>query len=113
MSRRKPIRIGCPQHRKLVSGSYDCDARGRYALGPDQDFLLERVRCNQDEGRCTQTLCVLHRFNRGGPGSWYPDKIMAMPEPKKRPPGPPGVPKRRRSGPAKADDDATVTDILC
>jgi hypothetical protein len=87
MAQRKPIWIGCPQYMKRVPGSYECDEAGRYRLGPGGKFLLEYTQCSQDGGRCMQTLCALHRFNRRGPGSWFPERIEAMPEPKKKPGG--------------------------
>ncbi|MBS3733452.1 MAG: hypothetical protein KGY99_00805 [Phycisphaerae bacterium] len=83
--RRKAIVIGCPQHGKPVRGTYPCDARGRYApLGADGDFLLDYVQCDHDNGRCMQTLCALHRYNRRGPGTWYPDHVRAAREPAPR-----------------------------
>lgn len=87
MAHRKPIWIGCPQYMKRVRGTYECDEAGRYRLGEGGKFLLELTQCSQDEGRCMQTLCALHRFNRRGPGSWYPELIEPMPEPKRRPGG--------------------------
>ncbi len=84
MPRRKSILIGCPQHQRLVRGTYACDDAGRYALGPDGQFLLDRVECDQLGGRCMQTLCILHRYNRRGPASWYPYRILAAREPRSR-----------------------------
>ena len=81
MAKRKKIQIGCPQYRRLVSGTYACDASGRYRLLPDGTFDIGLVQCDQRGGRCAQTLCVLHRFNRGGPESWYPSQVLAAPEP--------------------------------
>jgi len=78
---RKPIWIICPQHLKRVRGSYACDESGRYRMGPAGQFLLKHAACDQDAGRCAQTLCVLHRFNRRGPGSWYPEQILAYQSP--------------------------------
>jgi hypothetical protein len=80
MEKRKPIQIGCPQYRVLVGGTYECDEHGRYLRGPDGDFVLPRVQCGQYGGKCMQTLCVLHRFNRGGTGSWYPSGVFALRE---------------------------------
>jgi len=102
----KPILIGCPQYTRLIRGSYECDDRGRYLLAPDGTFALPRVRCGQYGGRCMQTLCVLHRFNRRGSGSWFPSQILAMDE---------AEPKRRstrqpRPQTAPADKDM---DLLC
>jgi hypothetical protein len=74
------IQIACPEHQRLVRGTYVPDQRGRFLYAADGGFLLNMVRCGQMEGRCMQTLCALHRYNRGGPGSWYPDRIYAMPE---------------------------------
>lgn len=81
---RKPIWLICPQHLKRVRGSYECDEAGRYRLGLEGQFLLKYAACEQDGGRCIQTLCVLHRYNRRGPASWYPERILAMREPKRR-----------------------------
>jgi len=94
MARRRRILIGCPQYRKLVAGTYDCDDRGRYRLGSDGEFLLEHVRCDQLDGRCMQTLCVLHRHNRGGPDSWHPSEVLAAAPSTRR--------RRRRRPPAPA-----------
>ena len=80
MAGRKRILIGCPQHRMLVAGTYACDAQGSYLLGPDGEFVLHHVRCDHRGGRCMQTLCVLHRYNKRGAGSWYPERILAAPE---------------------------------
>ena len=80
MNKRKAIMIGCPQHGKLVRGTYSCDEAGNYRLGPDGEFVVERVECGHDGGRCMQTLCILHRYNRRGAGSWYPSQLLAAPE---------------------------------
>ncbi len=89
MPARKPIWIICPQHLKRVRGSYECDEAGRYRLGPDGQFLLKYATCDQDDGRCAETLCVLHRYNRRGPLSWYPERILAMRPPRRRRPARP------------------------
>ncbi len=86
MDKRKSILIGCPQHEKLVRGTYLCDAAGSYCLGGDGEFLVQHVKCGHDDGRCSQTLCVLHRYNRQGPGAWYPSKLVAPPQQQSRPP---------------------------
>lgn len=80
MTKSKPIMIACPGQNRLVRGWYECDERGRYRLNGDGTFSFALARCCQDDGRCMQTLCVLHRFNRRGPGSWYPSHIRALPE---------------------------------
>jgi len=80
----KRILIGCPRYRRLVSGSYACDASGEPRLGANGEFLLAHVRCGQRGGRCTQTLCALHRHNRGGKGSWYPSHVFAGKAPRPR-----------------------------
>lgn len=90
MARRRAILIGCPQYRRSVRGTYECDDAGSYLLGPEGEFLLDRVACDQLGGRCMETLCVLHRFNRRGPGAWYPDRIYAAPDARR--PGPPSAP---------------------
>lgn len=79
MARSKLILIACPQHRRHVRGSCPCDDSGRYRLAPDGSFNLDLVRCDQDGGRCAETLCALHRYNRRGPGTWYPSHVRAMP----------------------------------
>ena len=86
MEKRKAILIGCPQYRVLVRGTYECDEHGRYLRAPDGEFLLPRVRCDQCGGKCMQTLCVLHRFNRAGAGSWYPSGVYALREPREQAP---------------------------
>jgi hypothetical protein len=45
-------------------------------------FDLNRIECSQDEGRCSETLCALHRYNQRGQGTWYPDTLMASREDK-------------------------------
>jgi hypothetical protein len=76
----KGILIGCPQYGILVRGTYDCDGQGSYLRGHDGQFLLEHAHCGQYSGRCMQTLCVLHRYNRRGAGSWFPSGIYALRE---------------------------------
>ena len=93
MARTRPILIGCPQYRSPVRGSYLCDDDGGCPRGPSGEFLLERARCGHNGGRCMQTLCVLHRFNRRGAGSWYPTGVWAMRDGQKRP-------ARQDAGPA-------------
>jgi len=78
MPKRRPILIGCPQYRLLVRGTCECDERGNFRRTEDGHFPLESIRCGHYGGRCTQTLCVLHRYNRAGPGSWYPAGVWAM-----------------------------------
>jgi hypothetical protein len=74
-----PILIACPEYRKLVRGWAECDETGLPRRADDGDLLLGAVRCNQHNGRCAQTLCALHRYNRRGRGTWYPDRVFAMP----------------------------------
>lgn len=81
MPRQIPILIGCPQYRVLVRGQYDCDASGQPPLNVDGGFILAYAHCRQREGRCMQTRCVLHRYNRRGKGSWYPTTILASDTP--------------------------------
>ena len=73
----KPILIACPQYRVTVRGWYKRDSDGTCQPGPDGKYILSRVRCNQYDGRCAQTLCVLHRYNNRGQGSWYPEIVLA------------------------------------
>ena len=80
----KTIEIACPQQRKIIKALYPCGADGRYLVMADGAFDLELIRCSQDDGRCAETLCALHRFNRRGPGTWYPDRIRTMRETKQR-----------------------------
>jgi len=77
-SRRQPIFIICPQHLKQVRGWYESGSDGKFRYAADGGYVLDYVRCSQDGGRCMQTLCVLHRYNRRGPASWYPEKILAV-----------------------------------
>jgi hypothetical protein len=103
MARFKPILIGCPQYGKLVRGEYACDEDGAYRLGPDGTFALALARCGHDGGRCMQTLCVLHRFNRRGGSSWYPTQILAMRQGRRG--------RRKNSGPPNGQASAG-TDLL-
>ena len=98
MARRKPIWILCPQHRRRVRGWYEADADGAFPLTPDGRYVLDYVRCTQDGGRCMQTLCVLHRFNRRGPDSWYPERILALPPRRPRRPRPKPKPPEKEEG---------------
>jgi len=84
MAKRKPILIGCPQYQILVRGTCECDEGGHYLRTGDGQLRLDRVRCGQYGGRCMQTLCVLHRYNRGGAGSWYPSGVWAMTDARRR-----------------------------
>ena len=78
----KIIEIACPHQRRVIKGFYPCGPDGRYLLTAGGVFNLDLVECSQDEGRCAETLCALHRFNRRGPGTWYPDEVRAMRESK-------------------------------
>jgi len=103
MRKTRPILIGCPQYQRMVRGTYACGPDGRFLLSADGSFAVARVRCAHDGGRCAQTLCVLHRYNRRGGSSWYPSRILAAPQPN-------APPKRaRRPAPRKKSD----TDLLC
>ena len=106
VAKRKPVLIGCPQYRELVRGSYECDESGRYMLGAEGQFVLRLVRCGQRGGRCMETLCALHRFNKGGGATWYPSEVLAMREPsvgRSRPTG--SIAKVRRSARARGGMD--------
>ena len=92
MARSKPILIGCPQYRRLVRGWYACGPDGQYRPRPDGTFDLGRARCDEMHGRCMATLCALHRFNRAGPGTWYPERILALPAPADAPKNAEGPP---------------------
>lgn len=76
----KPIQIACPQLHKVVRGRYPADANGGFMARSSDMLDLDLVECSQDNGRCMETLCALHRYNRRGPGTWYPDKVMIMPQ---------------------------------
>ncbi len=104
MRRRKPILIGCPQYRKLVRGTCGCDESGRHRLRGDGRLGLHAIECGQDGGRCMQTLCALHRFNRKGPASWYPSEVLAMRDP-------PAGRRPRRPGPETTDESCTMSEL--
>jgi hypothetical protein len=77
MEHRERILIGCPRYKAYVTGSYECDEQGRYLLKPDGTFDLRRARCGQLGGKCNETLCYFHRYNKQGKGTWYPTDILA------------------------------------
>ena len=89
-SKRKNIEIACPHQRRVIKASYPCGPDGRYLRRAYGTFDLELVRCSQDEGRCAETLCALHRFNRRGTGTWYPDQIRVRRDGKQTGEGPSG-----------------------
>jgi hypothetical protein len=93
----RPILIACPQHRILVRGTYACDGSGQYLFDAEGNFRLDLVKCGQYGGRCMQTLCALHRFNRNRTASWYPERILAAPQSRPRRPGPRHQPNRMRA----------------
>ena len=80
MDQTKPILIACPQYRVAVRGTYILDGDRSCPLTGGGEYMLRRVRCSQYAGRCMQTLCALHRYNRRGKGSWYPEIILALPD---------------------------------
>lgn len=91
MARPQQIFILCPQYNRLVRGTYAAPV----PLGASGHYSLEHVICGHQGGRCMQTLCVLHRYNRRGPGSWYPQQVLAAPvcasrAPRKAKPAPSG-----------------------
>ncbi|MCD6364630.1 MAG: hypothetical protein J7M14_02020 [Planctomycetes bacterium] len=109
MAKRRPILIRCPHYQKLVPGAYDCDESGEFLCAADGSFILSRAHCGHNAGRCTQTLCVMHRHNTGGSKSWFPEGIVVPTGPRKgkgaranRPP------RRRKAGPGGRD-----MDLLC
>ena len=104
----KAVEIACPHQRKIIKGLYPCGSDGRYLLAADGVFGLELVECSQDEGRCVETLCALHRFNRRGPGTWYPNELRAIPERKPRRQRP-----TRPGGQDKNCDGKNLFDQLC
>jgi hypothetical protein len=75
----KPVLIACPQYRRYVRGVYLCDRAGATALTDGGTISLAHVQCGQEGGRCAQTLCVLHRYNRRGAGSWFPESVRFAP----------------------------------
>jgi len=81
-NKRNTVEIACPHQGKIVKASYPCGADGQYLLAADGTVDLELIRCSQDGGRCAETLCALHRFNRRGAGTWYPDRIRVVRAPK-------------------------------
>jgi len=104
MPRYKPIQIACPHYQRLVRGEYECDSRGRYYLGPRGTFLLHRVRCGHLGGRCAQTLCALHRHNRGGARTWFPENVVPLPQAQRAPAG-----RRAREHAPESGDGATFS----
>ena len=74
-SKTKAVMIACPQYGRFVRGEYLCDSPGAAGLSDGGTIALQHVRCGQEGGRCSQTLCVLHRYNRKGAGSWYPESV--------------------------------------
>jgi len=106
VAKRKPVLIGCPQYRKLVRGNYSCDESGRYLFGSNGRFVLKLICCGQDGGRCMQTLCALHRFNRRGSSTWFPGQVLAMRE---RPGGRSAQPRPKRRS---ASSIPGATDVL-
>jgi hypothetical protein len=77
MARYQRILIGCPVYEMFVTGSYESSPEGAYLLRADGTFDITRARCGQRGGRCSTTLCFLHRLNRRGAGTWYPTDILA------------------------------------
>lgn len=105
MDRKKKIEIACPHQRRIVEGLYPCDAEGLYIMLPDGAFNLNLIECGQLDGRCAETLCALHRFNRRGPGTWYPDQIRAMRQRNR--------PRKRRKKPGGKGDEGNLFDQFC
>ncbi|MBT3199043.1 MAG: hypothetical protein HN350_03915 [Phycisphaerales bacterium] len=107
--RKKIIEIACPHQQREIRGLYPCSPDGQYIMLPDGAFNLTLIECSQDHGRCAETLCALHRFNRLGPGTWYPDTLRAVRENK----------QTRQQSPDKAGGkgntgrDKTSFDQLC
>ena len=104
MTKRRPILIECPHYQKLVRGTYECDPDGHYLVAADGSFVLDRARCSHNAGRCAQTLCVLHRYNQRGGGSWYPSHLVPV-----------GRSKRRQQASRRAgrQREGSGTDVLC
>jgi len=101
----KTVEIACPHQRKIVKALYPRGPDGRYLCEADGTFNLELVECSQDDGRCAETLCALHRFNRRGAGTWYPDQIRAMREGNQS--------RDRPTGPGDRANDESAFDQLC
>ena len=80
MNHSKLIHIACPARKRVVQGKCITDKKGDIPTGPDGAIDLREVCCNQDSGKCTETLCAMHRFNRMGPSTWFPDRILIAPE---------------------------------
>jgi len=85
MAKTQPILIACPALRRVVRGACARDEQGRPRRGPDGAFPLSALSCGQDGGRCSETLCALHRYNRRGAGTWFPDRVWALPAPRAAP----------------------------
>lgn len=98
----RPIQIGCPEHGQFVRGQYVCAEDGQFCFGPDGCFLLAFVRCDQGGGRCAQTLCALHRLNRRGPQTWFPDRIRYLPFRQ-------NAPARRKEAPPSPSGGSTIS----
>jgi len=106
VAKSKPILIGCPQYGVLVRGWGLCDETGQYLRAPDGTFMLQHARCDQQGGKCMQTLCALHRYNRGGPGTWYPARVLAAPERQT-----PAQRRSRKSGSAGNNDTGVSVEV--
>ncbi len=85
MEPREQILIGCPRYKVYVTGSYECDEAGEFLLRQDGTFDISRAKCGQLGGKCNETLCFLHRYNKRRPGTWYPTEILT-PKSKDAPP---------------------------
>jgi hypothetical protein len=109
MQQRRPILIQCPHLQRLVPGTYETGPNGDYLLAQDGSFLLARARCGHSGGHCTETLCALHRYNRRGPRTWFPERILSV-----------GTPSRRKGknpaqciAPPSSGNTGCGLDLLC
>ena len=80
MAQNCQILIRCPHYQRLIPGRYECNDGGEYQLAPDGAFLLHLTDCSHNGGRCAETLCALHRYNRGGKGTWFPSTLIPPPQ---------------------------------
>ena len=105
MTKSRQILIECPHYQKMVRGTYETGPDGQYLVADDGSFILDRAACSHNGGVCAQSLCVLHRYNRRGDGSWHPTRLV-----------PTGRPKRRQR-PGRSQDHQREggpgTDLLC
>ena len=109
MHSRRPILIQCPHFQRRVPGTYEAGPDGQYRLAEDGSFVLGRACCNQNGGRCMETLCALHRHNRRGRRTWYPERVLATGGPGRDR----GRPTAGRTVVSSAGNPSGKLDLLC